>query len=298
MMQVATTETARVIAEGRAADWQAFVTYHCYYKAPDLIGPTVSRALGIPYILIEATRARKRLGGPWDAFARAAEASCDAAQAICYLTARDAEGLRQYTPEGQSLVHLRPFLPRTDLPARSSRRGPMLSVGMMRSGDKLGSYRIIAETLALLETPHWQLEIAGDGQDRTLVEALMEPFGDRVRFLGQLDADGLNAAYARASLLFWPGVNEAFGLSYLEAQAHGLPVVAQDRPGVRDVLAPGDHPAPEAGAAALAARLTDLLNNPARRDTRGAEASAHVATHHLMPAASWTLRQTLKAVLP
>lgn len=47
-----------IIAKGRNATWQAWVTYHSYYKAPDLIGPAVSHALGIPYLLIEATRAQ------------------------------------------------------------------------------------------------------------------------------------------------------------------------------------------------------------------------------------------------
>src|SRR4051794_30868886 len=40
-------------------------TYHVYYKAPDWLGPFVSEALGIPYVVAEGSRAGKRADGPW-----------------------------------------------------------------------------------------------------------------------------------------------------------------------------------------------------------------------------------------
>ena len=286
----------QIIAAGRAANWQAWVTYHSYYKAPDLIGPAAARALGIPYLLIEATRARKRLTGPWARFAQIAEAACDAADVICYLTTRDGEALHRDAPQGQVLTRLSPFLNRLDLPPQATGDGPMLSVGMMRHGDKLASYGIIAEALAALPRSDWQLQIAGDGPARAKVDTLMAPFGDRVRFLGALDAPALAAAYQNASLLLWPGVNEAFGMTYLEAQACGLPVVAQDRPGVCDVLAPAPYPAVDAGPAALAARITTLLGNTTARHAAGDAARAHIAAHHLLGAASATLRETLARI--
>jgi hypothetical protein len=45
---------------------QAWLTYHLYYKAPDHLGPAVAGALGIPYLVAEASVAAKRAGGPWD----------------------------------------------------------------------------------------------------------------------------------------------------------------------------------------------------------------------------------------
>ena len=44
---------------------QAWLTYHLYYKAPDYIGPLVATALGIPYLVAEASVANKRAHGPW-----------------------------------------------------------------------------------------------------------------------------------------------------------------------------------------------------------------------------------------
>jgi glycosyltransferase involved in cell wall biosynthesis len=282
-------EIERLGVLGRMEGWRGWVTYHNYYKAPDLIGPSVARALGIPYLLIEATRARKRLDGPWAAFAQAAEDASDAADAIFYFTRRDAETLERDRAGSQQLIHLPPFLLRESVGRPPAPHGPMLAVGMLRDGDKLASYRIIAETLAHLPAKGWSLRIAGGGQARAKVEALMAPFGPAVQFLGQLDAPAMEDVYRSSSMLFWPGVNEAFGLAYLEGQAAGLPVVAQDRPGVRDVLAPGNYPKPEDGTAPLAARLQGLLSDPALRQRLGTDAQAHVAAHHLLPAASETL---------
>ena len=45
---------------------------------------------------------------------------------------------------------------------------------------------------------------------------------------------------AEGALYAWPGFGEAYGLAYLEAQAAGLPVVAQDIDGVPGVVRNGE----------------------------------------------------------
>lgn len=287
-------EAARLIRDMPKVD--LWVTYHNYYKAPDLIGPTVAKARGIPYVQIESTRATSRLTGPWADFAQAAHDACDTADVIFYLTANDLITLEREMCGTQQLVHLSPFLPTDTLPAASPLNGPMLTAGMMRSGDKLASYRLIAETLTHL-SDDWQLHIAGDGPARPEVEALMAPFGTRVTFLGQLDRAQLAKTYTSASLFLWPGVNEAFGMVYLEAQSHGLPVVAQDRPGLRDVLAPGHYPTPEEGAQALAPQVTLLLDSPSLRAKRGTAARGVISRSHLAPAATARFWSTITPIL-
>ncbi|GGH23720.1 Glycosyltransferase involved in cell wall bisynthesis [Cribrihabitans marinus] len=273
------------LTEELPQDTALWITYHNYYKAPDLIGPAICRARNIPYVQVESTRATSRLDGAWSGFARDAHTACDAAEVIFYLTQNDLITLQRERFGDQALVHLPPFLPRTGLPPAGPRNGPMLCAGMMREGDKLASYRIIAETLAHLGGD-WRLEIAGDGPARARVEDLMAPYGDKVRFLGELDPARMQAAYGRAALFLWPGVNEAFGMVYLEAQAAGLPVVAQDRPGVRDVLLSGHYPAPDAGPPALASMIRRLLADPDTRLARGAAARKMIERDHLLPAAT------------
>ncbi len=301
LFAAAEAEAARILADPASRELALWVTYHNYYKSPDLLGPGVSTALGIPYVIVEASRARSRLTGPWARFAAAAEAASDAASVIYYVTELDLLTLSRDQTDAQTLVHLRPFLPVDTLPEETVRMpGRILTVGMFRGRDKLESYRIIAKTLALLDTDDWQLDIAGDGPVRTEVEALVAPFGNKVRFLGQLDRPALDAAYRSASVFLWPGYNEAYGMVYLEAQAAGVPVVAQDRDGVRDVVAPADYPAPDEGGAGLARMLQRLLDDPAYCLKRGLAARDHVAGRHLLGSASaqfWSGGRHLKGAL-
>ncbi|WP_170416957.1 glycosyltransferase family 4 protein [Ruegeria atlantica] len=287
---------ARRLVTDLPSDTGLWVTYHNYYKAPDLLGPKVCAARGIPYLQLESTRATSRLHGPWSDFAQAAHDACDAADVIFYHTANDLITLEREKYGKQRLVELPPFLPITKLPPASTCDGPMLAVGMMRHGDKLASYQLLAQALSHL-TGDWALDVAGDGPARSDVETLMAPFGSKVRFLGQLDRDSVQTAYASASIVAWPGVNEAYGMIYLEAQASGVPVVAQDRPGVRDVLAPADYPAVDAGPEGLATRLRTLLGDPALRRSLGTTAREYTSKRHLMPAATERFWQAARPLI-
>ena len=41
-----------------------WLTYHTYYKAPDLLGPAVCRALGLPYVVFQGMYSTKRRRDP------------------------------------------------------------------------------------------------------------------------------------------------------------------------------------------------------------------------------------------
>jgi len=154
MLSFAPQEAKRVITVTRPKLW---FTYHCYYKAPDLIGPRVSESLGIPYVIAEASRAQKRLGGPWDAFAQAAEAAIDAADILFAMTAHDRFALDRDRVGGQKIVDLPPFTEFTLTKKRSrhtkSGRLQLLAVAMMRSGAKMESYRRLAASLEHVSRP-------------------------------------------------------------------------------------------------------------------------------------------------
>jgi len=233
-------------------------TYHCHYKAPDLIGAAVAEALQIPYAISEPSISPRRRKGPWASFAAASEAAIDRADALFWTTQRDRPAL-EAAGHGPRMVHLPAFLDAGPPPAARHAATPvrLLAVAMMRQGDKLESYRRLAAALAHLPAP-WHLDVIGDGPARAEVEAL---FTRRpVSFLGATDdADRLRAAYRDADLLVWPGIGEGVGMTYLEAQAAGCPVVAEDHPAQRDVVAnrlapPGD---PQAFAALIADSAAD-----------------------------------------
>ncbi len=278
-----------------------WLTYHSYYKAPDLLGPALSRHWGIPYALIEATRASSRLKGPYARFAKAAEEACDAADLIFYLTDYDREALERDRTSNQKLVWLKPFLNRESLDAAPARPSHdmtrLLACAMFRPGDKLASYQVLASALAQVRTGSWTLTIVGDGAARAEVEALFSRFGERVTFLGALDQDGVNEQFRRCDALVWPGVGEAYGMVYLEAQAEACPVLAEDRPGVRDVVEGGGWLTPANDVPAYARAIESIISDADGRLRVGRQAREKVATDHLIANARATLTEALRPLI-
>src|SRR3954468_13348031 len=289
------------LAAQMAADWKAgaaderpelWFTYHLYYKAPDWLGPAVSEALGIPYVIAEASYAPKRADGPW-AFGHEGSAQAIRQAALVFAPSRDdIPGLEQVI-DPKRIVHLPPFLDTAPyIAARASRdavraelaeqRGldadvPWIAVvAMMRAGDKLESYRALASALRALDDLPWQLVVAGDGPARAEVEKL---FDRRARFLGSLRQRRIAEVLAASDLCVWPAVNEAYGMALLEAQAAGVPVVSCRTRGVPDVVIDGRTGllVPYGDEAALGAAVRELLGDVERRQTLGREAARYVA---------------------
>lgn len=295
---------ARWLARNRENPPDMWFTYHLYHKAPDCLGPPVSKALKIPYAVAEASYAPKQQGGPWAAGHSAVAAALAEARAAICLNPDDAPCIRPLLPSGVDPVGLPPFIDteparqaagrRDDLRQRMAEKysldpeAPWIAVAaMMRPGDKLASYSILAEALKKLPEANWTLLVAGDGEAVPEVQRLLD-FGDKVRFLGTLDRSGLDELHAAADLAAWPAVNEAFGMALLEAQAAGLPVVAGNRPGVAQIVRDGQTGllTPEGDADAFAAAISKLLGDPGRRAAMRREALAVTAREHdLKPAA-------------
>lgn len=72
----------------------------------------------------------------------------------------------------------------------------------------------------------WRLVIAGDGAMQPSLAALVHDLGvtDSVTFLGHVT--DTSSLLAGSSVLLAPGPEDSFGLSVVEAMAHGVPVVA------------------------------------------------------------------------
>ena len=112
--------------------------------------------------------------------------------------------------------------------------------------------------LELLEAAQGlKLVTAGDGPLRSRVPAA----------LGFVPHDQLQRLYARAAVVACPSRREGFGVTCLEAMAHGRPVVATAVGGLRDLVVDGETGVlvPPRDPAALRAALDRLL---ADRDLR------------------------------
>jgi len=304
---------ARATAQRLITRWRAlparhperfdlWLTYHCYYRKPDWLGPIVTRALGVPYALVEASHAPRRAQGPTRLGHRAVERALAAADLVLTVNPRDAAGVRARLRPGAHQVWLPPFIDTRpfDRVQHAANDPPLLlSVGMMRTRDKLDSYRVLADALGRLKHKPWRALLVGDGPARGEVEAALAAPPGRAAFLGQLAAEDLPGLYAACDLLVWPAVNEAFGMAFLEAHAAALPAVAGEFGGVAEIVAhertgllaaPGD-------AASFAAAVAQLLDDPARRRAMGTKAWAKIAAEHALPAAGQALDRILKTAI-
>ena len=290
----------------------AWFTYHLYHKAPDWFGSRIARSLDIPYVIAEASHAPKQAGGLWDIGYQSAAASIAAASRIFSFTARDSAGLKDIVPTDK-LIPLAPFLDtaafhgpqksdaRRHLAARyniPSDEPWLLAVGMFRPGDKLESYKILAEVLKTIAGRSWQLLIVGDGIAQAEVRQFFAPLGVRIRYLGLREERDLLQIYASADMMVWPAIREAYGMTLLEAQAAGVPVIAGAGTGVDAVVTTGVGGliVPKTGAdliSGLATATASLLDDPERRASLSAGAREIARRQHDLPVAAAVLRKNL-----
>lgn len=286
--------------------FDVWFTYHCYYRKPDWLGPYVTRALGVPYVIAEASHAPRRAHGPTRLGHRAVERALAAADLVLTVNPRDVAGVKARLPAGARQARLPPFIDAAPFRSPTPRPGndpPLLmSVGMMRTRDKLESYRVLARAFMLLKDKPWRALLVGDGPARPEIEALMAPLNeggsDRVRFLGTVPHAELPALYASADLYLWPAINEAYGMAFLEAQAAGLPVVAGRTGGVPSVVGDGVTGVltPVGDAEAFADAVARLLDAPAERRRLSAAATRRIITQHDERAASHALAAALRTL--
>jgi len=181
----------------------------------------------------------------------------------------DAERIH-LVPSGIDVEEVR-ALPLLDPPLRSRLH---LEPGAFVAGNigHLHPYKgqgVIPAAAALAPGVVWA--IVGEGPERGRLEGLIQGEGvaDRVHLTGAIrDARRL---LQELDLFVFPSTDEALGTSLLDAMAAGLPVVAADAAGPREVLGPlrngpagGGLVAP-GDPAALAARVLELRDDPALR---------------------------------
>jgi glycosyltransferase involved in cell wall biosynthesis len=147
-------------------------------------------------------------------------------------------------------------------------------------------HRVFLEAMARL--PDATAEVMGGAfpKDRAYEQELRaraaEPdLAGRVRFLGHV-ADPATVMRRWTVAVNASVEPEAGPLSVLEAMALGLAVVATDHGGAHEILAPGGCGTlvPPGDAAALAAGIRGLLDDPAARAATGASGRARVLAHY------------------
>jgi glycosyltransferase involved in cell wall biosynthesis len=119
--------------------------------------------------------------------------------------------------------------------SRAKRAGRVLCVGNWTPGK--GIHTLVA---AVARVPDVSLDLVGDAPDRKYaahVRSLIAErgLGSRMRVHGSLGRAALERRYAAASIFALPTIREGYPSVFVEALAHGLPIVGCDIPSVREV---------------------------------------------------------------
>jgi len=241
----------RTIRHARTKKPDIFLTYHTYYKSPDLIGPTVTQKLNIPYVIFQgiySTKKRRKLK-TWPGFMLNRYALSKADHVFSNRSV-DMINLKRLIPESR-LSYIRPGIHpdhfQFDPEARSELRQKwkigdipvMVSAAMFRPGVKADGLEWVIRCSARLHQDGFrhQLVIVGDGLERNRLHRLAgELIPNPIIFTGQTDRKHMYRCYSAGDVFVFPGIRETLGMVYLEAQSCGLPVVAFDNGGIPEVV--------------------------------------------------------------
>jgi phosphatidylinositol alpha-1,6-mannosyltransferase len=231
-----------------------------YIHGTEFWGGTASKyvaaARRITTLLVNSDYTRARAGALWDGLGRAE---------VCWLaTERD-----DPAPEG------------VDFAQRPPR---VLIVGRLVESAYKGHRELIAcWPRVCARVPGATLEIVGLGPGLGALreQANRSPVADSLRFHGFVSEAELDRFYASTRVFAMPSRGEGFGLVYIEAMRHGLPVIASCHDAAPEVVLDGstgftvDLDRPDE----LPNRLVDLLAEPERARLMGEAGRSRWADH-------------------
>jgi glycosyltransferase involved in cell wall biosynthesis len=153
-------------------------------------------------------------------------------------------------------------------------RSQRVTVGVAARLAPVKGLEYLIEAVKALDNVH--LVIAGDGPEKDRLENLVrhESLEDRVTFTGWLDDIG--RTMSQWDIYAQPSVAEGLGIAALEAMSLGIPVVASDVGGLREIVVSGETGflVPPRDSAQLAAHLKELACNAELRRKMGEAARA------------------------
>ncbi len=290
-------EKRRVLRRFIKSKVDLWLTYHSYYKAPDLLGPGVSKKIKIPYVIFQgiySTKRRRRLK-TLPGFHLNKGVLCAARHVFVNKTV-DWINLKRLIPD-ERISYLSPGIDPAafyfDGAARKTLRGQwntgdeplVFSAAMFRADVKTEGLTWVIRACGELvrRGSPLRLVIAGDGNQRDKLQRLAaDQLGERVIFVGKVPRNIMYRYYSACDLFVFPGIRESLGLVFLEAQSCGLPVVAFDNAGVPEAVKNGITGLLVAAYAAkpFADAIERLLKDSELRQRMGRAAQSYVRHKH------------------
>lgn len=290
-------EIRRVVRQNSNNGMDLWLTYHSYYKAPDLLGAAAAKQMGIPYVIFQGiySTKRRRAWKTRPGFYLNRHSLC-AARHIFTNKKIDLLNLKRLIPENK-ITYIAPGLIPDDFSFDAGARVELrrklnlgdepvvFSAAMFRADVKTEGLTWVIRTCSELYRrghPLW-LVIAGDGKEKDKLKQLADAhLPHRVRFVGRIDRSEMYRYYSAGDLFVFPGIRESLGMVFLEAQACGLPVVAFENAGVPEAVQNGKTGllVPMYAAEPFADAVGRLLKDSQLRRKMGRAAQAYVRQNH------------------
>ncbi len=306
-------EKRRIIKKYRDKKPDIWLSYHSYYKAPDLLGSSCSRALDTPYVIFQgiySTKRRKRLK-TLPGFLLNRKVLQSAAQIITNKK-RDFKNLQRIISEDH-LTYVAPGINPDDFVFSAESRNTLrkkwnredrlviMTAAMFRPGVKTeGIMQVIKSCAQLTDRGRdFCLWIGGDGACRNkLKKSAEELLPGKVRFLGKIPRNEMHRYYNAADIFAFPGIEESLGMVYLEAQSCNLPVVAYNDWGGGEaiihnqtgLLSSADE------QAGFTENIDRLLCDSELRSNFGQNGGSHIRSHHDLKQNYTLLEEKLRMV--
>ncbi len=184
-----------------------------------------------------------------------------------------------------TLPKMRPRLQEaSSVTLQGSLRPMVLTVGRIAASERYKGHDVMLDAwpAILQRVPDAVYWIVGGGDDRPRLEARARELGiaDSVHFTGPLSPEQLDACYDRCCVFAMPARieldarvprGEGFGIVFLEAMAHGKPVVGPSVGAPAEFIRSGVHGAlvDPTDSRAVAAAVIELLEDPVRARRMG-----------------------------
>ncbi len=158
--------------------------------------------------------------------------------------------------------------------------------------------RFLLEALSQLKARgvHVELSLAGEGETRGALTTQAQTLGvaDRVTFLGNVDHNELLSSYAEGcyDAFILPSLHEGIAVALIEAMSYGLPAIATDVGGTRELLTAGAGqliPAEDVGS--IVDAITTLVENEPERVRQGRAGQERVMAEYDIKGIVDTLEQ-------
>lgn len=244
-------ERQKVIQGLSSRNVDLWFTYHSYYKAPDLLGPTVCRKIKTPYVIFQgiySTKRRRRWKTKPGFYLN--KNTLRTANHVFTNKTVDQINLQRLLPPDR-ITYVAPGIIPSEFTFDGSARDDMrrewqigdqhviLSAAMFRPDVKTEGLSWVIRACGELfrQGNQFWLVIAGDGKEKKKLQKMAaEQMPGRVLFVGKIPRRDMYRYYSAADLFVFPGIRESLGMVFLEAQSCGLPVVAFDNAGVPEAV--------------------------------------------------------------